>query len=71
MDLPGWVALGLGSGFAFRIFANRLGLWDWTVRHWNQNNPASSANYLAPILLKFSRVTSTEATRLSMTKPYP
>jgi len=65
MDLPGRVALGLGSGFAFRIFANRLGLWDWYVWHWNQ---ASSANYLAPILLKFSRVTSTEATRLSMTK---
>ena len=68
MDLPGWVALGLGSGFAFRIFGNRLGLWDWAVWHWNQDNPASSANDLALILLKFSRVTSTEATRLSMTK---
>ena len=68
MDLPGCVALGLGSGFAFRIFPNRLGLWDWTVWPWNQDNPTSSANYLAPILLKFSRVTSTEATRLSMTK---
>ena len=69
MDLPGWASLGLESGFAFRIFANRIGLWDWTVWHWNQDNPASSANYLAPILLKFSRVTSTEATRLSMTTP--
>ena len=69
MDLPGWVALGLGSGFASRIFTNRLGLLDWTVWHCNQDNSASSANYLAPILLKFSRVTSTEATRLSMTKP--
>ena len=69
MDLLGWVALGFGSGFASRIFANRLGLLDWTVWYWNQDNSASSANYLAPILLKFSRVTSTEATRLSMTKP--
>ena len=68
MDLPGWVALGLGSGFAFRIFANRLGLWDWIVWHWNQDDPASSANDRAPIALKFSRVTSTEVTRLSMTK---
>ena len=68
MDLPGWVALGLRSGFAFRIFANQLGLWDWTVWHWNQDNPASSANYFAPILLKFSRVASVEVTRLSMTK---
>jgi len=68
MDLPGWVALGLRSGFAFRIFANRLGLWDWIVWHWNQDDPASSANDLAPITLKFSRVTSTKVTRLSMTK---
>ena len=68
MDLPGWVALGLGSGFAFGIFANRLGLWDWIVWHWNQDDPASSANDLAPIALKFSRVTSVEVTRLSMTK---
>ena len=68
MDLPGWVALGLGSGFAFRIFANRLGLWDWIVWHWNQDDPAYSADEFAPITLKFSRVTSTEVTRLSMTK---
>ena len=68
MDLLGWVAVGLGSGFAFRIFANRLGLWDWIVWHWNQDDPASLANDLAPITLKFSRVTSTEVTRLSMTK---
>ena len=67
MDLPGWASLGLESGFAFRIFANRLGLWDWIVWHWTQDDPASSANDLAPITLKFSRVTSTEVTRLSMT----
>ena len=56
MDLPGWVALGLGSGFAFRIFANRLGLWDWIVWHWNQDDPASPANDLAPTPLKFRRL---------------
>jgi hypothetical protein len=56
MGLAEWVAIGFASGFAFCVAANRLGVWDWFIRGWNEEPPDSSAGDSIPIPLKFRRL---------------
>ena len=56
MGLIEWVALGFGSGFAFGVVTNRIGLWTWMIRRWNEDVPESPASGFVPVPLKFRRL---------------
>ncbi len=56
MSFAVWIVVSFGIGVALGAAANKIGLWDLFIRHWNENTPTLQPTEFRPPLLKFRRL---------------